>query len=63
MPRALDVLFPLPLDALTYLEPLSGATVEVGRRVVVPWQGGAKVGVVVGERDVDPVGDSSSGTP
>lgn len=54
MPRALDVLFPLPLDALTYLEPLSGATVEVGRRVVVPWQGGAKVGVVVGERDVDP---------
>lgn len=54
MPRALDVLFPLPLDALSYLEPLSGASIAVGRRVVVPWQGGVKVGVVVGERDVDP---------
>ncbi len=54
MPRALDVLFPLPLDALTYLEPLSGAQIALGQRVVVPWHGGAKVGVVVGERDVDP---------
>lgn len=54
MPRALDVLFPLPLDALTYLEPLSGGRIGLGQRVVAPWHGGTKVGVTVAERDVDP---------
>lgn len=54
VPRALDVLFPLPLGALTYQEPLSGGRIGLGQRVVAPWHGGTKVGVTVAERDVDP---------
>ncbi len=52
---AIDVLFPLPLGPLTYLAPLQAEAGEavVGRRVVVPWQAGVRVGVVVRSRPVD----------
>ena len=55
MPDAVDVLFPLPLGPLTYLAPLEDGRQgsPVGRRVIVPWQTGVRVGVVVGERVVD----------
>lgn len=53
MPLALDVLLPLPLPALTYLPPLTGAEVRPGQRVVVPWQGGVRVGLVTDTRMVD----------
>lgn len=54
MPLALDVLLPLPLPAYSYLPPLQGGDVVPGQRVVVPWQGGLRVGVVLTERNVDP---------
>ena len=53
MPLAIDVLLPLPLPALTYLPPLQGQDVTPGQRVVVPWQGGVRVGVVLAQRTVD----------
>lgn len=43
---------PLPLEPLTYLPPPSGQPTAVGARVAVPWQGGARIGLVVGRRDV-----------
>lgn len=57
MPDAIDVLFALPLGALSYLPPLGGDAVAhdalVGRRVVVPWQSSVRVGLVKGVRRVD----------
>ena len=53
MPLALDVLLPLPLPAFTYLPPLQGAAARQGQRVIVPWQGSLRVGVVMAERMVD----------
>lgn len=53
MPSAIDVLLPLPLPPLSYLPPLQGAGLAVGQRVVVPWQGGLRVGLVVEERTVE----------
>lgn len=55
MPDAIDVLFPLPLGPLTYLAPLHSGAGEavVGRRVVVPWQAGVRVGLVARSRQVD----------
>lgn len=53
MPLALDVLLPLPLPAFTYLPPLQGEDARPGQRVVVPWQGGVRVGVVMARRMVD----------
>lgn len=52
---AIDVLFPLPLGPLTYLAPLRSGAGEgvVGRRVVVPWQAGVRVGLVARSRPVD----------
>ncbi len=62
MPRSLDVLLPLPLGPLRYLAPHTGevgdsggaadASGAVGRRVVVPWQGGVRIGLVVGASEV-----------
>lgn len=52
MPLALEVLLPLPLPAFTYLPPLQGSAVQPGQRVVVPWQAGLRVGVVLAERTV-----------
>ena len=59
MPTAIDVLFPLPIGALTYLPPLTSAAqgevsaAVIGARVVVPWQTSVRVGVVRGVRTVD----------
>jgi primosomal protein N' len=55
VPDAIDVLFPLPLGPLTYLAPLHSGAGEavVGRRVVVPWQAGVRVGLVARSRQVD----------
>jgi len=53
VPHAIDVLLPLPLGPLTYLPPLQGAEPVPGQRVVVPWQGGVRLGLVVDVRLVD----------
>lgn len=53
MPAAIDVLLPLPIGPLTYLPPLQGDTPGPGRRVVVPWQAGVRIGVVCDVRTVD----------
>ncbi len=53
MPIALDVLLPLPLEPLTFLPPLGSVEGPVGARVVVPWQSGVRIGLVVGTRRVD----------
>ncbi|MEX2502680.1 MAG: hypothetical protein WD336_09905, partial [Trueperaceae bacterium] len=58
MPIALDVLLPLPIGPLRWLAPYredgtQEATVEtqVGRRAVVPWRGGPRVGVITGAQE------------
>jgi len=53
VPTAIEVLVPLPLDPLSYLPPSMRDRAPVGARVAVPWQGGVRVGLVVGERTVD----------
>lgn len=67
MPDAIDVLFPLPLGALSYLPPVisvaAGAGEQggdatdgdslIGRRIVVPWQSSVRVGLVSNVRRVD----------
>ena len=53
MPRALDVWLPLPVPAFRFLAPHARAVEAVaGARVVVPWQGGARIGVVAEVQDV-----------
>lgn len=52
MPRALDVLLPLPLAPLQWLAPYADPNLPVGAVVVVPWQGGVRAGLVVGAADV-----------
>ncbi len=52
MPTAIEVLVPLPLEPLSYLPPSAGPTPAIGARVAVPWQGGARIGLVVGRREV-----------
>ena len=47
VPTAVRVLFPLPLPAFSYLVPFDRAVPAVGCRVVVPWQQGIRVGIVV----------------
>ncbi len=46
------MLLPLPLPPFTFLPPhalrLSAAEVQVGVRVVVPWQSGVRIGILVG---------------
>jgi primosomal protein N' (replication factor Y) len=51
VPRALDVLLPLPLSSLRWLAPFGGADPAVGDVVVVPWQGGVRAGLVTGVSD------------
>lgn len=46
MPSALDVWLPLPVPAFRFLTPVGAATPDAGVRVVVPWQGGLRIGVV-----------------
>ena len=44
--RALDVWLPLPVPAFRFLAPHGQAAQSAGVRVVVPWQGGVRIGVV-----------------
>jgi primosomal protein N' (replication factor Y) len=48
MPRTVDVLFPLPLPPFRFLVPHDQEPGPVGARVAAPWQGGVRIGVVVG---------------
>ncbi len=52
MPRALDVLLPLPLAPLRWVAPFGATDPAVGDVVVVPWQGGVRAGLVTGVDDV-----------
>jgi primosomal protein N' (replication factor Y) len=56
MPRCLQVLLPLPLPAFDFLPPFSAATDvsddAIGKRVVVPWQQGVRVGIVMAVAEV-----------
>lgn len=52
MPTALDVLFPLPIPPLRYLAPYGRPVGPCGARVVVPWQGGVRIGLVVAVTEV-----------
>lgn len=46
MPRAFEVWLPLPVPPFTFLAPFGHAETLAGVRVVVPWQGGLRIGVV-----------------
>jgi primosomal protein N' (replication factor Y) len=46
--QALRVALPLPLEPMSYLPPHTPQGEALGRRVVVPWRGELRVGVVVG---------------
>ncbi len=52
VPTAVQVLFPLPLPAFSYVVPFDMAVPVQGARVAVPWQHGLRVGIVVGVEDV-----------
>ena len=47
-PRAWQVLLPLPLPAFSFLPPHGVDAPPVGARVVVPWSGSVRVGILVG---------------
>ena len=46
---SLRVLLPLPLPPFSFLPPHGLAVPEPGCRVVVPWQGGVRIGLVLGQ--------------
>lgn len=46
---ALRVLLPLPLPPFSFLPPHGAPPPEPGCRVAVPWQGGVRIGLVVGQ--------------
>ncbi len=52
MPIALDILFPIPTPAFSYLLPFDADIPSIGVRVVVPWQQGLRIGLLVGVREV-----------
>ncbi|UCH24605.1 MAG: primosomal protein N' [Trueperaceae bacterium] len=52
MPTAIEVLFPLPLPPFRYLVPFGERPGPLGGRVVVPWQSGVRIGLVVGVDEV-----------
>jgi len=56
VPSALSVLLPLPLPAFDYLVPFSKdkqqKLPEIGSRIVVPWQQGIRLGLVVGHKEI-----------
>ncbi|MEJ2667141.1 MAG: primosomal protein N' [Deinococcales bacterium] len=52
MAVAIEVLLPLPVEPLSYLPPSQRALPPAGARVVVPWRGGIRVGLLVGQRPV-----------
>ncbi|MDX2004022.1 MAG: primosomal protein N' [Meiothermus sp.] len=49
--RILKVTLPLPLEPMSYLPPHADVRRGLGHRVVVPWRGELRTGVVVGEED------------
>ncbi|MGL4608159.1 MAG: replication restart helicase PriA [Trueperaceae bacterium] len=52
MPIAVQVLFPLPLPAFSYVVPFDMPVPALGVRVAVPWQQGLRVGIVIGSEEV-----------
>ncbi|MDZ7800798.1 MAG: hypothetical protein U5K81_08425 [Trueperaceae bacterium] len=52
MPWAADVLLPLPLAPLRWLLPYGRPRGAVGARMVVPWQGAVRAGIVTGLEEV-----------
>ena len=52
VPTAAKVLFPLPLPPFSYLLPFDKPSPVVGCRVVVPWQNGTRLGLVMGTEEV-----------
>ena len=57
MAVALEVLFPIPTPAFSYILPFDAKIPKVGVRVVVPWQRGLRIGLLVG---IDTVSDSKA---
>lgn len=51
--RVLKVVLPLPLEPMSYLPPHNDLREVVGFRIVVPWHGELRVGVVVGYETAD----------
>lgn len=47
--KAYEVLLPVPVPEFTYLAPLNGEVPAPGARIVVPWQNGLRIGLVIGE--------------
>jgi primosomal protein N' (replication factor Y) (superfamily II helicase) len=52
VPTAVQVLFPLPLPAFSYVVPFDVAVPIVGCRVAVPWQHGLRIGIVIAIEEV-----------
>jgi len=52
VPVALEVLFPIPTSAFSYLLPFDAEIPGIGVRVVVPWQQGLRIGLLVGLKEV-----------
>ncbi|MEX2543263.1 MAG: primosomal protein N' [Trueperaceae bacterium] len=52
MPLAVDVLFPLPLPPFRFIVPFDQEPGPTGARVAAPWQGGVRVGLVVGSQEL-----------
>lgn len=52
VPTAAKVQFPLPLPPFSYLIPFDKPSPVVGCRVVVPWQSGVRLGLVLGTEEV-----------
>jgi primosomal protein N' (replication factor Y) (superfamily II helicase) len=52
VPTAVQVLFPLPLPAFSYVVPFDMVVPVLGARVAVPWQHGLRVGIVVAIEEV-----------
>jgi len=52
VPRALDVWLPLPVPAFRFLAPHGHDAPQRGARVVVPWQGGVRIGIIADVTDV-----------
>jgi primosomal protein N' (replication factor Y) len=52
VPRAVDVLLPLPLAPLRWLAPFGRDSGPIGSALVVPWRDGLRTGLVTGVTDV-----------
>jgi primosomal protein N' (replication factor Y) len=54
VPRAVDVLLPLPLAPLRWLAPFGRDPGPIGSALVVPWRDGLRTGLVTGLAEVPP---------